>query len=43
LWIENQLKKQVAGDYFMITFTLPALPLIAVKEIRLKLINDRGK
>lgn len=24
LWIENQLKKQVAGDYFMITFTLPA-------------------
>ena len=24
LWIENQLKKQLPGDYFMITFTLPA-------------------
>ena len=24
LWIENQLKKQVPCDYFMITFTLPA-------------------
>ncbi len=23
-WIENQLKKQVPGSYFMITFTLPA-------------------
>ena len=24
LWIENQLKKQLPDDYFMITFTLPA-------------------
>jgi hypothetical protein len=24
LWIENQLKKQLPGSYFMITFTLPA-------------------
>jgi hypothetical protein len=24
LWIENQLKKQVPGTYFMITLTLPA-------------------